>query len=574
MGVITARTAGFCWGVRRAVDMVLAALREGRDPYAIYGELVHNPQVIEALEERGVSVCGEPESMERGTLFLRTHGTTLERRRQLAELPLCIKDLTCPRVGKALALARSRNAEGYDVIILGDPAHQEVRCIESYGGPGARVITGPDQVAELSGIERPFLLSQTTQNTETYEKTRGALEERYPELEHCCTICNSTSMRQAELRKLCHRVDCVVVVGGRNSANTARLVEIAEEEGLPAFHVETHHDIDEDRLKGYENVLLTAGASTPSWSIRKVRERLLEIQGGGLRTGKVRRILQNAVFGNFHVLPVTITLGLAGVCVLGLSSWLLPVLSASLFLFAVHSLTSVLESGYSHPSGLRRQEFIRSHRKVLTTLSVTAFAGALAVSFLLEPLWPIVLGLMLSAFLLYSLPLIRRVYPFRGLRAIPGSRDLMFAGAWSFLLAFMPAYVPRGLETGTVIWAGMLFFLFLGRCLLADLVDLQGDALMGMDTIPIHAGRSRSILLFWMCFTFASLLLAVGIATGYLRPVTIAFVPGLLSLGAGYFLLGSTPFPSELAKRAVADGSLFLAGVVPALVFLAGGARC
>ena len=271
---------------------------------------------------------------------------------------------------------------------------------------------------------------------------------------------------------------------------------------------------------------------------------------------------------------MTITLGLAGVCVLGLSSWLLPVLSASLFLFAVHSLTSVLESGYSHPSGLRRQEFIRSHRKVLTTLSVTAFAGALAVSFLLEPLWPIVLGLMLSAFLLYSLPLIRRVYPFRGLRAIPGSRDLMFAGAWSFLLAFMPAYVPRGLETGTVIWAGMLFFLFLGRCLLADLVDLQGDALMGMDTIPIHAGRSRSILLFWMCFTFASLLLAVGIATGYLRPVTIAFVPGLLSLGAGYFLLGSTPFPSELAKRAVADGSLFLAGVVPALVFLAGGARC
>ncbi|MBN2586250.1 MAG: 4-hydroxy-3-methylbut-2-enyl diphosphate reductase [Candidatus Fermentibacteraceae bacterium] len=570
MGVITARTAGFCWGVRRAVDMVLAALREGEDPYAIYGELVHNPQVLQALADRGVAVCVSPESMERGTLFLRTHGTTLEKRRELGELPLSIRDLTCPRVGRALAMARKKSEEGYDVIILGDPSHQEVRSIRSYGGAGARVITGPDDIGSLGDVRKPFLLSQTTQNTGTWERTRDRLAELYPDLEYCCTICNSTSLRQEELRMMCGRVDCVVVVGGRNSANTARLVEVAREEGLPAFHVETHDDLDPVELGKYENILLTAGASTPSWCIRKVRERLLELQGGRLRTGKVRRFLQNAIFGNFHVLPVTFTLGAAGACVLGLHDWLMPVLSSSLFLFAVHLVTSVLESGYSHPSGIGRQEFLRKHRSLLMTLSVTAFASSLAISVHLDPLWPLVLGLMLAAFLVYSIPLIRRVYPFRGLRALPGSRDLMFAGAWSFLLAFLPGYISSGIQAGTILWAGMLFFLFLGRCLLADLVDLQGDALMGMDTIPIHAGRAASVLLFWLCFAIASLLMFLGAVSGYLSRITLYSVPGLVSLAAGFIILGRVPFPSELSKRAMADGSLFLAGCVPAVILLSG----
>jgi 4-hydroxy-3-methylbut-2-enyl diphosphate reductase len=178
------------------------------------------------------------------------------------------------------------------------------------------------------------------------------------------------------------------------------------------------------------------------------------------------------------------------------------------------------------------------------------------------------------AFLIYSVPLIRRVYPFRGLRNLPGSRDLMFAGAWSFLLGFLPGYAASGLHPGTVLWAGMLFFLFLGRCLLADLVDLQGDALMGMDTIPIHAGRERSVMLLWACFGMAVVLLAAGTVYGYLAPVTLWFFPGLLTLAAGYFILGRMPFPSELAKRMLADGSLFAAGLFPSVIMLSGGGAC
>jgi (E)-4-hydroxy-3-methyl-but-2-enyl pyrophosphate reductase len=572
LSVITAHTAGFCWGVRRAVDLVLAELRKGGDPYAVYGELVHNPQVLRALEERGVSICESPDEMGRGTLFLRTHGTTLEKRREFSSLPLKIRDLTCPRVGRALALARKKSREGYDVIILGDPSHQEVKSILSYGGARAHVISGPDEINNLKGISKPFLLSQTTQNTETFEKTRNALKDRFPELDYAFTICNSTSLRQDELRRLSDVVDCVVVVGGRNSANTARLAEIAREEGLPAYHIETHVELQESELKRYENVLLTAGASTPSWSIRKVRERLLEIQDGGLRTGRIRKYLQNAVFGNFHILPVTFILGAAGACIHKSANWLMPVLAASLFLYAVHTVTSVLESGFSRPSGLRRQEFIRSHRSLLIITSLMAFAGSFFLSVFLNPLWTLILGVMLVLFLLYSMPLIRKANPFRGLRSLPGSRDLMFAGAWSFLLAFLPGYISAGesITAGTVLLAAAMFFLFLSRCLLTDLVDLQGDALMGMDTIPIHAGRSRSVQLFWLCVSVAILLLLAGMASGHLPGSTAEFLPGLLLLAAGFLILARTPFPSELLKRIIADGSLFAAGILPVLLSGAG----
>jgi len=571
LSVITARTAGFCWGVRRAVDMVLAELKEGNDPYSVYGELVHNPQVLNALEERGVSICMTPENMKHGTLFLRTHGTTMEKRRELDRFPVKIRDLTCPRVGRVLAIARKKSREGHSIVILGDHSHQEVKSILSYAGKGAQVISGPEEIDALTGISRPYLLSQTTQNTETFEKTRIALMEKYPELEYSFTICNSTQLRQDELRRLCGRIDCVVVVGGKNSANTARLAEIARAEGLPAYHIEAFDELDADELKKYEDVLLTAGASTPSWSIRKVREKLLEIQGGSHGTGRVRRYLRNIIFGNFHILPVTFILGAAGACILSIGNWLMQVMAASLFLYAVHTVTGVLESGYSHPSGLRRQEFLRTHRMILIIISLMAFAGSLVLSVFLNPIWPVVLGVMLLAFLLYSMPLIRKSYPFKGLRAISGSRDLMFAGAWSFLLAFLPGYISASdtISPGTVIWAAALFFLFLSRCLLTDLVDLQGDALMGMDTIPVRAGKSRSVLLFWMCFSLASVLLITSIVLNYLPASTSAFLPGLLSLAAGFIILGKTSFPSELAKRAIADGSLFAAGVFPVIVCIA-----
>ncbi len=548
------------------MDLVLSELREGEEPFLVYGELVHNPQVMEALSDRGVGLCEDPALLGRGTLFIRTHGVTMAERERLRELPVNLRDLTCPRVGRALSIAASKARQGYDVVILGDSGHQEVRAIRSYAGEGARVIAGPEEVEGLPELRRPFLLSQTTQSTDRFRRTLSAMEERFPGLEHAFTVCDSTERRQAELRELCPKVDAVVVVGGRNSANTNRLVEIAGEEGLPAFHVELPEELSAGEMAGYDRVLLTAGASTPSWIIRRVRERLLELQGGPIHAGLLRRLARSVIYGNFHLPAVTLAAGLAGGSILGGSGWLGRSLSASLFLYGAHTTTSVLESSYSRPSGLRRRDYLRRNRGTLAALSVLGFAGSLAVGAVMAGLlWTLVLCAMLAVFLLYSLPLLRHAYPWSGLRAIPGSRDVMFAGAWSFLLALLPGISAADLSVrpGPVLWAGTLFFLFLARSLLADLVDMQGDALMGMDTIPIHAGRRRSLQLFWSCSAIACLLSAAGILLRYMPPCAAFFALGVVMLVLSSAHLSRRPFPTELHKRVLTDGSLLLAGLAP-----------
>lgn len=573
MRLTTSPSSGFCWGVRRAVDLVLAELRKGDGPYAVYGELVHNPQVLQALRDRGVAICETPEDMKEGTLFLRTHGITKTESERLKKLSIKIKDLTCPKVAGALAIAERKALEGYDILILGDPGHQEVKALRSYGGDSVHIISRVEDIDKLPELKKPFLLSQTTQDITEYEEVKRSLSMIYPSLETAFTICDSTERRQQELRLLLPDADCVVVVGGRNSANTTRLAEIAGSGGCTVLHIETADELDRDLLDGFENILLTAGASTPSWSIRTVRERIISIREAGQKTGWIRSILKWIIFGNFHIILITIAAGAAGSMVLGGTDWRIPVYAASLFLYAIHTITSLLESEYSNPSGLRRQEFLQKHKGPLMIVAFLALFGTLALSFELPVVFPIVFGLMLGAFLLYILPLIKKESLFKGIRIIPGSRDVMFAAGWSFLLAILPGMNYGGilLRPGAVLWAGTLFFLFLARCLLADLTDLQGDALMGMDTIPIHVGLAKSRFLFRSCIIIAFLLTAGGLLTKYLPFTSIGVFAGLAGLTGGYIILRKTIFPTELYKRIIADGSLFLTGLVPVLLAFAEG---
>jgi 4-hydroxy-3-methylbut-2-enyl diphosphate reductase len=572
MSVTVARSAGFCWGVRRAVDLVLAELKKGKGPFRVLGPLVHNPQVLQALAERGVECVAGSGSVSGGVLFLRTHGTPLEERQALEGLDARIRDLTCPRVGRALSIARSRHAAGYDVVILGDPGHTEVHALKSYGGgESAFVIPGPEGVPALPVLARPFLISQTTQDTEIFRRTAEALRERFPQLELESTICDSTEIRQAELRDLGPKADCLVVVGGRESANTSRLATIGRELGLPVFLIESDAELDAAALRGYRKVLVTAGASTPSWVIRRVRGRLLEMQGK--RVGKALALLGAAVHGNFHILPAALALGAAGAAVVGSQGWALPVLAASLALYALQTLNSVLECGLFRSASEQRQSFIRNHRRFLEMTALLALAGSAFVSSLLPFLWGLCLAASVLLFCVYSLPFIKgRGVPLEGLRSIPGSRDTLFALAWAFLLSVLPSLAEpvRSGAAGIAVWSVSLFLLVLGRSVLLDLVDLQSDAVMGRDTLPLAMGWHRSRGLFRACATLPAVLLGLSVATGLLPGSALGAIAGSAWLAAGYILIGRTPFPSELTARAAADGSLFAAGILPILLTILG----
>jgi 4-hydroxy-3-methylbut-2-enyl diphosphate reductase len=554
------------------VDRVVHEIKKGRGPFRVYGPLVHNPQVLMALEERGVCTVGDPWELSDGTLFLRTHGVTREERARLQDLPLVLRDLTCPKVGRALAIAGARAAEGCDVIILGDSGHQEVKAVLSCTGGRGTVIGGPGDVDALPDLKRPFLISQTTQNTENYRLTLESLRRRWPECGSENTICGSTESRQSELRMLMEKADCVVVVGGARSANTARLAAIARESGLPVFQVESEDQIPEREVAGYRRVLVTAGASTPGWSIRKVRARLLEIHGAARVAGLLPSLLRNLVYIGVQVPLAAVFIGLAQREVLGGGGWLTASLCAGLLLWSFTGISAVLGSRNLEITSQERQEYMKRHSRFLFPVYAAAALGAVALSLRMGGWWiPSVAGAVVL-FAMYCVPLLRRPFVPTGFWNVPGSREVLFTLGWGFFLAMLPAATISHDRLGISIlpWPVSLMALFFARSLFVDLVDLQGDALLGMDTLPLKLGGKRCRTLLLLCLSLAVLIHPAGWLMGILPPCSLGFVAGPLVLAAGLVFMERDLFFPEMGVRTAADGSLLAAGLLPLLLCRAG----
>jgi 4-hydroxy-3-methylbut-2-en-1-yl diphosphate reductase len=284
MIVRRAAVMGRCMGVKRAVDMALAAAaREESGGVFTLGPLIHNPQAVADLEKAGVRAISEGEVDGRVSgraVVLRAHGVPPAQRDRLLALGARIIDATCPRVLASQRKAASYAARGWTVVIAGDKGHGEVAGIAGHA-PGALVVGGPEEARAALPPDprgRPLaLIAQTTIKKEEYEAIRAALAEGHPLLEVVDSICPCTEDRLAALAALAAEVDAILIVGGRNSANTARLLSTATALGKPAWLVETAAEIPQATF-GFARVGISAGASTPERLINEVEERLM---GGG-----------------------------------------------------------------------------------------------------------------------------------------------------------------------------------------------------------------------------------------------------------------------------------------------------
>ena len=278
MEIVIAKSAGFCYGVRRALDTVTeCADAEGKRMYTL-GPLIHNPQVVERLEQDGVGVAHDIEDVSAGSIIVMpSHGVPAEIPDRAQELGLEIVDVTCPFVAKVQNLADDLRAEGYQVVILGDSGHTEVRGIMSRAGADALVVSSADGLSGLKLGRKVAVVAQTTQTLETYAEVVREAACRVGEVRAFNTICHATSERQTAAVEMARHVDVVVVVGGRNSANTRRLAELCASTGVPTHHLETAGEIEESWFEGAKKVGLTAGASTPDWIIEEVASRIAEI---------------------------------------------------------------------------------------------------------------------------------------------------------------------------------------------------------------------------------------------------------------------------------------------------------
>ncbi|WP_269540283.1 4-hydroxy-3-methylbut-2-enyl diphosphate reductase [Cerasicoccus fimbriatus] len=283
MNVITAPSAGFCWGVERAIEI---ARKHAGGEQRVYtdGPLIHNRQMMEQLEAEGISEVGDFQSQaplhlekgEDGVMVVRAHGVSPQRRAYLKSLGMQFKDATCPDVGIIAGKVKLHARKGYQVVIFGDPKHPEVIGILGYAVSGGHVIRNDKDIAALPDLgDKVCMVSQSTMFVDEFHRLAKLLKDRFSEAIIIDTICGATRERQDDIGHLIKKgVEAVVVVGGRHSANTIKLASLVERKGLPAYHVESPAELDVESLKRYELVGLTAGASTPAYLIDAVREKL------------------------------------------------------------------------------------------------------------------------------------------------------------------------------------------------------------------------------------------------------------------------------------------------------------
>ena len=274
MEVKIARTAGFCWGVRRTVDKVMEIADVAGGPVVTLGPVIHNPQAVERMREKGVGTVAAVAEIEGGTrVVVRTHGAVKSEMEAAKGRGLDVVDGTCPYVKYPQAVAQKLSREGYHVVVIGDEKHAEVKGVVSYAeGPCTVVKPG----AELPAIaaKKVAVIAQTTCIGHDFARAVGELSLRHKEVRVVNTICDDTEERQEDARQLAREVDAVVVVGGKNSANTRHLAEICKELQPRTWHVETSDEVEAAWFDGCRVVGISAGASTPDWVIEEVAERL------------------------------------------------------------------------------------------------------------------------------------------------------------------------------------------------------------------------------------------------------------------------------------------------------------
>ena len=277
--LVLSKYSGFCYGVKRAVDIAKEVLDASKgDVYSI-GPLIHNPQEVRALEEKGLKKADSYESIKKGTVIIRSHGVSPSVREELERKKLKVIDATCPYVEKVQKLGQKLYSEGYKVVIVGDSTHPEVKGILESVGDSAYVVSSAEEAMKIGCHKRIGIIEQTTQRVENVKKVMDILFHKTTELKVHNTICNATYNRQKEARRIAEEVDLMFIVGGRNSSNTVKLAKTCMECNPETYQIETEKDIKAQWLRNKKKVGIATGASTPEWILKKVIKYLISKRG-------------------------------------------------------------------------------------------------------------------------------------------------------------------------------------------------------------------------------------------------------------------------------------------------------
>lgn len=269
MDIIIAKNSGFCFGVRRAIDIAYRARAEHTGRVTTLGDLIHNPRVVHELEERGIHSEDDPDNIREGTVIIRSHGVSPAVDQALRSRNLQVIDATCPSVRKIHRLAANLAEQGVRIIIVGNPRHPEVIGIEGHSRNQAIICDNPEAAEKLPFEKKRALLAQSTQSPDLLHQIAAVLISKTEELTVYNTICDSTRSRQEEICRLASDVDALLIIGGKLSSNTRQLYQLARMIQPRTYFIETAMDITPEMIKGTHKIGLGGGASTPPETIQE-----------------------------------------------------------------------------------------------------------------------------------------------------------------------------------------------------------------------------------------------------------------------------------------------------------------
>ncbi len=273
--VILADYLGFCYGVKRAIKIA----RENAAPdgsACTLGPIIHNPQMVERLKDEGVGTIDCLDDLKRGKVIIRSHGVGPETYEKAEAMGLECVDATCPHVKKAQLSAKELAEEGRFVVIVGEKEHPEVHSIVQWAGGNVAVIETVAEAASVPNVSRLGIISQTTFSGERFREIVSALLDKSRDIRVMRTICTATDQRQRAARELASKVDVMLVIGGKNSANTTRLAQLCANI-CRTYHIETAEELQPAWFDNIEKIGITAGASTPDWIIKEVYKKCQRI---------------------------------------------------------------------------------------------------------------------------------------------------------------------------------------------------------------------------------------------------------------------------------------------------------
>lgn len=564
MKITIARTAGFCMGVRRAVDLVLDASNASKEKICTYGPLIHNPQVLEMLENKGIPAMEEIPEKGEGTVLIRAHGVPPQDKLKLEQVGFKVIDATCPRVIRVQTIIKKHTDKGYASIIIGDHDHPEVAGLLGYAGERGVAVSSMEDLEKLPSFDRAIIVAQTTQDTHLFEQVKVWTKNNHPGYKVFDTICDSTEKRQTETRELARTNDAVVVVGGKKSGNTRRLAQVARDMGKPAFHIEDITELDLEQLSTATHIAITAGASTPSWIINRTC-RTLENSLGTPRNillAKLQPLILVLLKTNLLLSFGAGTLTYACATLQGLYHSLSHGLIAMLYILSmqvINNLFTIESDRYNDPD---RSEFYRANKPQLIALALVSGSAGLMLAFFTGLPSFFILSIMSILGLSYNL----RILPamaggIKRIKEIPGSKTLLITAAWGTVTCILPAVsTPTGIEVIPALVFSM--GIVLARTAFFNVLEMQGDRITGKESLPILIGERKAISLISWVLGVTSLVTFISSLMGLISPLGFFLMLVPISLNYTIHLAKKGVFLPGTQLEIIVESHLIIPGIL------------